>query len=258
MTDQPGRRDAMLRGAGALVVLATFNERETLPQTVARLRAAVPEAQILVVDDSSPDGTGQWVEEAAKSDPMLRLLSRPSKQGIGSAVKAGLQRAIDEGFELVINLDADQSHEPESIPAMLEAIADASSADPVDVVVGSRYRPGGSIHGWPVRRHVMSRGVNLAARLLLGLGVTDCSGSFRVYRTSILKEVDLATIESRGFAFFEEILWRITRVGGRFREVPIRFIERQQGSSKISTREILSALRMLTTLGSRHWLGSKH
>lgn len=237
-----------------LVTVATYNERENLPTLVERIFRAAPYVDLLVIDDNSPDGTGQWVEDAARNEPRLRCLHRAGKLGLGTAVVAGLKYAIEHGYTYVVNLDADLSHPPERLPALVEGM-DPDGGRPVDVMIGSRYVAGGRIEGWPWRRHLMSRGVNLYARLLLGLSVRDTSGSYRCYRVAKLSEVDWSAIRSRGYSFMEEVLWRLKRVGCRMGETPITFTDRVRGQSKINGAEARAAVWILLRLGVTNWLG---
>jgi len=230
-----------------LVVTVTYNEMEMLPRLVEAVFRAAPTVEILVVDDNSPDGTGQWCEEYSKRDPRVRCLRRPGKFGIGSAVADGLRYAIDHGYRYVITLDADFSHPPDKIPELLAALQQPSDP-PVDVVIGSRYVNGGSIQGWPWYRYLMSWAINTFSRLLLGLPVRDCSGNFRGYRASVLAALNWEEFCSKGYAFFEEILFRLRQEGAQFREIPICFVERRGGHSKMRWQEALSAVGIIVRL----------
>ena len=236
-----------------LVTVATYNEMENLPALVEEIFAQAA-VDILVIDDNSPDGTGRWCDGRAKEDPRVHCLHRPGKLGLGTATIAGMRWAIKHGYDQVLNMDADFSHHPRYLPAFLAGMA-PPGAEPVDVVIGSRYIPGGGVEGWPMRRHLMSRGINLVARWLLGLGPKDCSGAFRCYRTTILKRLDFDAVRSRGYSFQEEILWHLKRLGARFAETPIVFVDRQRGASKIDMREAFSSLWALFRLGLRNWFG---
>jgi dolichol-phosphate mannosyltransferase len=237
-----------------LVALATYNERESLPPLLDRIRQVVPEADILVVDDNSPDGTGQWVDQQAARDARLRSLHRPGKLGLGTATLEILHYAVQHQYDVLITLDADGSHDPQAIPAMLERLH-GDGDPPADIVLGSRYVPGGAIEGWPWYRHAMSRAVNLAARLLLNLPVQDCSGAYRCTRVSLVRRADLSRVVSRGYSFFEEILWHYRQAGARFAEVPIVFANRSAGVSKINAAEAARSLAVLFRLGIRNWIG---
>jgi dolichol-phosphate mannosyltransferase len=251
---QPHMAAPLAPPARSLVTLATYNEIENLPALVAEILRCVPEADILVVDDNSPDGTGRWCDERGHDEPRLHCLHRPGKLGLGTATIAALQYGLAHGYGYVINMDADFSHPPTKLP---ELIACLETNDQVDVAIGSRYVPGGGIEGWPLRRHLMSRLVNALARGALRLPVRDTSGAFRAYRTDLLRRVDLTQVRSRGYSFEEEILWLIKRAGARFQEIPITFVDRRFGQSKINLREAFAALGMILRLGVREWCGGR-
>jgi dolichol-phosphate mannosyltransferase len=234
-----------------LVTVATYNEMENLPKLAEEIFQYAPEVDLLVIDDNSPDGTGKWCDEQGKTNPHLLCLHRAGKLGLGTATIAGMKYAIENNYKYVLNMDADFSHQPKYLPALLAGM-DPSDGPRVDVMIGSRYVRGGGIEGWPLKRHFMSRGVNLYARLLLGLSPKDCSGAFRCYRTELLAKLDFNAICSRGYSFQEEILWRLKRLGARFGETPIIFPERQRGKSKIDSGEAVAALRIILTLGLRN------
>ena len=231
-----------------LVSLATYNELENLPSLVEEIQRFLPRAHILVVDDNSPDGTGRWAEERSRADDRVLCLHRKGKQGLGSAIVAAMRYAIEHEYEYLINLDADFSHPPRYLPNLRRGMQRGGQEE-VDCMIGSRYVPGGGIEGWPLKRHFMSRGVNLYARLLLRLPTKDCSGSYRCYRVSTLAKLDFTTIRSRGYSFLEEVLWRLKRVGCRFGETPIVFVDRVQGESKIDMKEAIAALWIIFRLG---------
>lgn len=235
-----------------LVTLATYNEIDNLPRLVDEILAVAPSVDILVIDDNSPDGTGAWCDRTAATQPRLECLHRSGKLGLGTATIAGMKYAIEHGYTFVLNMDADFSHHPRHIPAMLAGM-DPAEGPGVDVMIGSRYVTGGGIEGWPLGRHFMSRTVNAYARLLLGLRAKDCSGAFRCYRTALLEQVDFDAIRSRGYSFQEEILWHLKQLGARMGETPITFTDRQQGVSKINSREAFSALGIILALGARNW-----
>src|SRR5262245_9454632 len=195
-----------------LVTVATYNEMENLPLLVEEIWKVTPQADVLVIDDNSPDGTGRWCDEKAANEPRLKCLHRAGKLGLGTATIAGMQYATEHGYDWVLNMDADFSHHPQYILAMLAATENA------DVVIGSRYCAGGGTKDWPLKRKMMSWWVNTYARMLLGLKPRDTSGAFRCYRVSLLKKLDFAAIKSRGYSFQEEILWRLKRVGARMVE----------------------------------------
>lgn len=226
-----------------LVTLCTYNERENLQRLIAHILHVVPQAHVLVIDDASPDGTGRIADELAKADERIRVLHRAGKLGLGSATVAGFQYGLAEGYDFLVNMDADFSHPPDRIPVLVGLM------DQADVAIGSRYTAGGEIVGWRVLRHVMSRGVNFLSRQLLGLTARDTSGSFRCYRVDLLRQIDFDRIVAKGYAFEEEILFRCHQVGARLVESPIRFEDRRSGQSKINTFEVLSALRDIGLLG---------
>jgi dolichol-phosphate mannosyltransferase len=237
------------RQARTLVTVATYNEIENLPALTEAIWQATPQADILVIDDNSPDGTGRWCDERAAAESRLFCVHRAGKLGLGTATIAAMQYAIEHGYDQVLNMDADFSHHPRYIPAILAGMADA------DVSIGSRYCPGGGTKDWPFQRRLMSWAVNTYARCLLGLAPRDTSGAFRCYRVALLKKLDFAQIKSRGYSFQEEILWRLKRAGARMSETPILFADRERGVSKINQQEALSALWIIFRLGVTNWLG---
>jgi dolichol-phosphate mannosyltransferase len=226
-----------------LVTLCTYNERENLPRLIPEVHRHAPDADVLVIDDASPDGTGQLADELAASDPRIRVLHRAGKLGLGTAKLAGFRHAIERGYDFLINLDADFSHHPRYLPALRETMSRA------DVGIGSRYVPGGGAVHWSWKRRLMSRAINAYARFWLRLKTRDNSGSFRCYRVAKLREVDLDRVRARGYAFQEEILYRCRRIGCRFEETPIVFEDRRYGRSKINWKETLAALWIILRLG---------
>ena len=237
-----------------LVTVATYNEIENLPRLVDAIFETAAEVDILVIDDNSPDGTGRWCDERAMADCRVHCLHREGKLGLGTAILAGMQYALEQGYKHVLNMDADFSHPPRYLPDLLAGM-DPPDGPPVDVMIGSRYVPGGGVEGWPWKRRFMSSGVNLYSRWLLSLKPKDCSGAFRCYRTELLAKLDLSRVRSRGYSFQEEILWHLKRLGARFGETPITFVDRTAGSSKINSREAVAALWIIFTLGVRNLLG---
>lgn len=233
-----------------LVITATYNEIENLPALVDEIFRHAPQVDLLVIDDNSPDGTGQWCQRHAQQEPRLRCLHRAGKLGLGSAIVEGLRYGIEHGYTYVVNVDADFSHHPRYLPAMLDAMQPAGG-EAVDVAIGSRYVPGGGTENWPLRRKLMSRLVNLYARWLLWLSPRDCSGGYRCYRASKVAQLDTGRFLSSGYSFQEEMLWRLRRRGARFTEVPIVFTDRARGQSKINLREALHALWIIFALGVR-------
>jgi dolichol-phosphate mannosyltransferase len=233
--------------ACTLVTVATYNERENLPRLLDSIRAALPDADVLVVDDNSPDGTGKLADEYAKRDSHIHVLHRPGKLGLGTAIIAGMRYAIEQGYDYLTNMDADFSHPPSSLPELTAGMRHH------DVMIGSRYVPGGTIVGWSLRRKLMSRAINFYSRVLLGLRARDCSGGFRCYRVEKLRLIDFEQIRSRGYSFQEEILFHCRRVGCRIGETPIRFEDRRLGESKINSKEAVAALWVLFQTAIRRW-----
>ena len=231
-----------------LVVIATYNEIENLPCLVETILDLAHELDVLVIDDNSPDGTGHWVREHAEREPRLHLIERAGKLGLGTATFTGLRYAIEQRYDYVVTMDADFSHHPRYIPGLVAGLSNQSDPAP-DVVIGSRYVPGGSIQGWPFYRRWMSWAVNRYARLFLRLPVADCSGAFRCYRITALQSVDWDRMQSAGYSYLEELLWVLRQQGTTFTEIPIEFVDRQTGHSKINGREALAALWIIFQLG---------
>ena len=240
--------------AKTLVTIATYNEIENVPRLVEEIWQVAPQADVLVIDDNSPDGTGKWCDEKAASEPRLKCVHRAGKLGLGTATIAGMQYAIEHDYDYVLNMDADFSHHPRYLPAMIGGM-DPPVGPSVDVMIGSRYVPGGGTANWPLRRRLMSRAVNLYARWMLWLGAKDCSGGYRCYRVDTLRRLNLDSIRSRGYSFQEEILWMLRRAGARIGETPIVFADREQGQSKINGREAIAAMKIIAALGVQNALG---
>lgn len=238
-------------GTGVLVVVPTYDEAQTLPGTLARLRAAVPGADVLVVDDASPDGTGELADAAAAADPGVHVLHRPGKQGLGAAYVAGFGWGLDAGYDVLVEMDADGSHRPEQLPDLLAALGGPAEPGGADLVIGSRWVPGGRVENWPRHRELLSRAGNVYVRLALGLRLGDATAGFRAYRAEVLRAVDLARVESHGYCFQVDMAWRVVRVGGRVVEVPITFVERTAGRSKMSRAIVAEALWKVTVWGAR-------
>jgi dolichol-phosphate mannosyltransferase len=233
-----------------LISLATYNEAGNLRELVADLRSFAPEAAILVIDDNSPDGTGAIADELKATLPAIDVIHRAGKQGLGTAVLTAMRYAIDHGYDYYVNLDADFSHPPRFLPAILAGMADH------DVMIGSRYVPGGGVGGqFDYKRKFMSSGINWYARTMLGLTARDTSGSYRCYRVSKLAQIDFDRIRSRGYSFMEEILFWCQRVGCRIGETPILFEDRRAGVSKINKAEAVRALAILMRIGADRALG---
>jgi dolichol-phosphate mannosyltransferase len=217
------------------VIIPTYNELANLESIVGRVRAAVPAADILVVDDSSPDGTGDLADKLAAADDHLRVLHRPGKSGLGSAYLAGFGWALERGYGTLVEMDADGSHDPADLPRLLSAL------DGAGLVIGSRWVPGGVTRNWPRSRLVLSRGANLYVRLMLGIGVRDATGGYRAYRADTLRAIALDEIQSQGYCFQVDLTRRTAAAGLVIREVPITFTERVQGASKMSNAIIAEA-----------------
>lgn len=227
-----------------LVVIPTYDEREALPGTLARLRAAVPEAHVLVVDDSSPDGTGEWADEVAARDEAVHVLHRAGKEGLGPAYLAGFAWGLERGYAQLVEMDADASHRPEQLPGLLEAVRRGA-----DLAIGSRWIPGGAVHDWPLRRRVLSRGANVYVQALMGLGVADATAGFRVFRAELLQRLVDGDIASHGYCFQVDMTRRARDLGAVIVEVPIDFDERTEGASKMSSDIVREALVKVTLWG---------
>ena len=229
---------------GPWVVLPTYNEAENLESIAAAILAALPAATLLVVDDGSPDGTGQLADRLAVADDRVRVLHRTAKAGLGRAYLAGFRVALDGGATAVLQMDADWSHDPASLAALLEPVTDGSA----DLVIGSRYTPGGGVVDWGFARRVISRGGSLFARLVLGLPARDLTGGFKAWRAATLATIDLGGVHAGGYVFQIEMTYRANRAGTRIREVPITFRDRRVGQSKMSRRIVLEALVVVCQL----------
>lgn len=232
-----------------LVALATYNERENLAALLAGIREKVPDGDVLVIDDGSPDGTGRLADELARASPWLKVTHRAGKLGLGTALLLGMRYAIERGYDLLVTMDADFSHHPRYLPALLAGMRDR------DVMIGSRYVPGGGYIGWPLSRVFMSRGVNLLVRFLMRIPARDCSGGFRCYRVALLREARLERMQSHGYSFQEEMLFRCWQAGARLGETPIIFENRRVGTSKVSAAEIARSLGVILALGLRTFFG---
>ncbi len=230
------------------MVVPTYDEADNLAWLVGRLRAAHPDIDVLVVDDNSPDGTGAIADGLAAEDPAVHVLHRAGKEGLGAAYLAGFAWALDAGYDVIGEMDADGSHQPEQLHRLLEALAEGTGAD---LVIGARWIPGGSVVNWPLRRELLSRGGNLYVRLLLGIKVRDATAGFRVFRRSALEKIDLASVQSTGYVFQTDLVTRCLRAGLTVREVPIEFVERVRGDSKMSGAVATESLRRITRWGLR-------
>lgn len=226
-----------------LVIIPTYNEAENVQPITARLRKAVPGADILVVDDNSPDGTGPLADALAASDPQIHVLHRRGKEGLGAAYLAGFQWGLDHDYDVLVEHDADGSHRPEQLPLLLARLETA------DVVKGSRWVPGGKVVNWPASRELLSRGGNLWVKLWLGLPVADATGGFAAWRASTLRGMDLTGIQAAGYGFQVDLAWNAVKRGFRVAEVPITFEDRRFGESKMSQRIVLEAMLLTTRWG---------
>ena len=243
---QPARGTAGVPAVGrVLVCIPTYNERESLPETVQRLRAAVPGAEVLVIDDGSPDGTGELADKLAAGDGNVHVLHRTAKAGLGAAYIAGFAWGIDEGYDVLVEMDADGSHQPEELPRLLAALGGA------DVVLGSRWVPGGEVRNWPASRLWLSRGGNAYVRLALGMPLRDATGGYRAYRRHVLEALPLGEVASQGYCFQVDLVWQAWRAGFAVTEVPITFVERERGESKMSRSIVLEAFWRVAWWGVR-------
>ncbi len=240
---RPSDKSTILKTA---VIVPTYNEAENVAPLIEHLLGLEPELHIIVVDDNSPDGTGEVADEWAKRSPRVHVIHRPQKLGLGTAYAAGFAAALDMGCDFILTMDADFSHNPRYIPALLEL------AQNNDLAIGSRYVSGGGVRLWGWHRRLLSRGANLIARTLLRLRAHDCTAGFRCYRAQVLHAVDPTSIRSDGYSYLIEMLWRVQNAGFRIAETPIVFTDRRKGTSKISQSEILKAGWTVLQLLFRH------
>jgi dolichol-phosphate mannosyltransferase len=225
------------------VIIPTYNERDNLESIVTRVRASAPEAGILIVDDNSPDGTGEIADKLSAADAQIHVLHRPGKAGLGAAYIAGFGWALERAYGVLVEMDADGSHDPRDLPRMLAAL------DQADLVIGSRYVPGGTTVNWPRSREALSRGANVYVRLMLGIGVHDATGGYRAYRAETLRSIELPTVDSQGYCFQVDLTLRTIQSGFRVAEVPITFTERARGASKMSRSIIAEAFWRVAVWG---------
>lgn len=228
-----------------LVIIPTYNELENITTIIGRLRDAVPEADVLVVDDNSPDGTGAIADSLAEADSHIRVLHRAGKEGLGAAYIAGFGWGLDGAYDVLVEMDADGSHDPSQLPRLLDRLRTS------DLVLGSRWVPGGEVVNWPTSRKVLSRGGNLYTRALLGLPLADATGGYRAFRADTLRAIDLQGVGSAGYVFQVDLASRVADAGLRVDEVPITFVERQFGQSKMSRAIVVEALLQVTRWGAR-------
>ncbi|BBY16178.1 polyprenol monophosphomannose synthase [Mycolicibacterium litorale] len=230
-----------------LVIIPTYNERENLPLIVNRVHTACPQVHILVVDDGSPDGTGELADELALADPdRMHVMHRTSKDGLGAAYLAGFAWGLSREYSVLVEMDADGSHAPEQLHRLLDAVDDGA-----DLAIGSRYVPGGTIRNWPRRRYALSKTANTYARVLLGVDIHDITAGYRAYRREVLEAIDLSAVDSKGYCFQIDLTWRTINNGFTVVEVPITFSERELGQSKMSGSNIREAMLKVADWGIR-------
>ncbi len=234
-----------------LVSMATYNEAGNLEPLVREIRQALPEAHVLVVDDNSPDGTGRLADQLAAADPQVHVLHRAGKLGLGTAIVAAMRYAMANGYDLFVNMDADFSHHPRYLPALVAGMKRH------DVMIGSRYVKGGGTANWPWQRELISRSVNLLVRALMRLPARDCSGGYRCYRVSTLRKAGLEHLISLGYSFQQEVLFRCRKAGARVGETPIVFENRRAGASKVNPQEAARSMGILLWLGLHAFLGAE-
>ncbi|MBP3036392.1 polyprenol monophosphomannose synthase [Arthrobacter sp. zg-ZUI100] len=227
-----------------LTIIPTYNEIESLPKTLQRLRAAVPDSDVLIADDNSPDGTGDYADGIAAVDPQVHVLHRKGKEGLGAAYIAGFRWGLERDYDVLVEMDADGSHKPEQLPLLL-----AAAEDGADLVIGSRWVPGGSVVNWPLHRKILSRGGSTYSRLMLGVRVRDITAGYRAFRRTTLERLDLGAVESVGYGFQVDMTFRVARLGLQIREVPITFVEREFGASKMSGNIVFEAMANVTKWG---------
>ncbi len=233
-------------GLKTLVIIPTYNEIESLPRQVDGVREYSPDVHVLVVDDNSPDGTGEWADARSAADKSVFVLHRAGKQGLGAAYLAGFDWALERGYDVVVEMDADGSHQAKQLPDLL------AHAGEYGLVIGSRWVKGGSVVNWPFHRKLLSVGANTYVRMALGVKVKDATAGFRAYSAATLRQVKLGEVESQGYCFQIDMCWRALRAGATVYEVPIEFVERTHGASKMSGNIVGEALRKVTTWGFAH------
>lgn len=232
-----------------LTIIPTYNEIESLPKTLQRLRAAVPDSDVLIADDNSPDGTGAYADEIAAVDPQVHVLHRKGKEGLGAAYIAGFRWGLERDYDVLVEMDADGSHKPEQLPLLL-----AAAETGADLVIGSRWVPGGSVVNWPLHRKILSRGGSTYSRLMLGIGVRDITAGYRAFQRTTLEKLDLNAVESVGYGFQVDMTFRVARLGLTIQEVPVTFVEREFGASKMSGNIVFEAMANVTKWGlSARW-----
>ena len=225
------------------VIIPTYNERDNINPITERVLSAIPEADLFIIDDNSPDGTGKIADELAAADERIHVVHRPGKDGLATAYRTGFQAALEEGYPTIVEIDADCSHQPEELPRLLRGLAGA------DVVLGSRWVPGGAALNWPKSRAILSRAGNAYARVMLGIPLHDMTGGYRVYRASALRKIELENVECVGYCFQIDLARRAVLAGLKVAEVPITFVERTRGASKMSGSIVSEALWRVTRWG---------
>jgi len=238
-----------VNGQRILVIVPTYNEAENIELVLDRVRGSVPAVDVLVVDDGSPDGTGELADKVAGHDSKVSVLHRTEKEGLGAAYRAGFAWGLARGYDVLVEMDADGSHLPEQLPRLLDAL------DGADLVLGARWVPGGRVVNWPRRRQLLSRGGNVYSRLALGLRLHDATGGFRAFQRATLEGIDLESVSSAGYCFQVDLARRAVAGGFRVVEVPITFVEREYGESKMSGDIVREALVNVTRWGVQHHLG---
>lgn len=232
-----------------ITIIPTYNELESLPLTVGRLRKAVPDADVLIADDNSPDGTGELADKMAADDSQIHVMHRKGKEGLGAAYIAGFRWALERDYDVIVEMDADGSHMPEQLPRLLQA-----SAEGADLVIGSRWVKGGEVVNWPLSRKIISRGGSFYSRTLLGLPLKDITAGYRAFKRETLEAIDFDAIESRGYGFQVDMTFRVAMLGMRIVEVPVTFVERELGDSKMSGNIVVEAMLNVTRWGlSARW-----
>lgn len=232
-----------------LVIIPTYNERENVGPIVGRVRASVADAEVLVVDDGSPDGTGELADALAATDPNVHVMHRAGKDGLGAAYRAGMQWALDAGFQAIVEMDADGSHQPEQLPRLLEALRQDEDERGADVVLGSRWVEGGGVVNWPAGRRLISRGGSAYSRIALGLPIRDVTGGYRAFTADALRRIHFERTESQGYCFQIDMTRRAFDAGVRVVEVPITFVERERGASKMGSGIVVEAMLRVTLWG---------
>ncbi len=232
-----------------LVVIPTYNEADNIRRLIPIVLGVVEGTEVLIVDDNSPDGTADVVREYARTDTRVHLIERPAKMGLGSAYVMGFKYALENRYDVVVQMDADFSHDPHEIPSFINAVKNA------DLVLGSRYANGVRVLNWPIRRLLLSYSANVYSRIMTGLPVTDATGGFKCFRRAVLEAINLNTIKSNGYAFQIEMTFKTWKKGFHIEEIPITFLDRRHGSSKMSKQIVWEALFMLFKLRVRAWAG---